>query len=44
MMRVLEYGMKVRMVPTRYTSYAVDVPEDLIKVEKIMATAEFQKA
>ena len=26
MMRVLEYGMKVRMVPTRYTSYAVDVP------------------
>ena len=36
MMRVLENGMKVRMVPTQYSSYAVDVPDDLIKVEKAM--------
>tara|TARA_Y100000746_G_C15374927_1_gene395796 strand:- start:222 stop:971 length:750 start_codon:yes stop_codon:yes gene_type:complete len=36
MMRVLENGLKVRMVPTQYSSYAVDVPDDLIKVEKAM--------
>lgn len=37
MMRVLEYGYKVRMTPTRYNSQAVDTPEDLIKVEKLMS-------
>ena len=42
MMRVLEYGMKVRMVPTKHASFAVDVPDDLIRVEKIMATDEFK--
>jgi len=36
MMRVLEYGMKVRMVPTQYSSHAVDTPEDLQKVERLM--------
>ena len=36
MMRVLEYGTKVLMVPTRYASYAVDTPSDLIRVEKLM--------
>jgi len=36
MMRVLEHGMGVRMVPTRYNSYAVDTPADLKKVEKLM--------
>jgi len=36
MMRVLEYGLKVRMVPTKHKTYAVDTPEDLRKVEKIM--------
>jgi len=41
MMRVLEYGLDVCMVPTAHESYAVDVPDDLVKVEKLMATKEF---
>ncbi|MBI3773317.1 MAG: 3-deoxy-manno-octulosonate cytidylyltransferase [Gammaproteobacteria bacterium] len=36
MMRVLEHGLKVRMVPTRYNTYAVDTPSDLMRVEKLM--------
>ena len=41
MMRVLEHGLKVCMVPMTYESYAVDVPDDLTKVEKLMAMKEF---
>ena len=36
MMRILEHGMKVRMVPTQHSSQAVDTPEDLEKVERLM--------
>lgn len=36
MMRILEHGLKVHMVPTRHSSCAVDTPADLIKVEKLM--------
>ena len=36
MMRVLEHGLKVRMVPTKYNTHAVDTSADLINVEKIM--------
>lgn len=36
MMRILEHGKKVRMVPTSYNTCAVDTLEDLKKVEKIM--------
>jgi 3-deoxy-manno-octulosonate cytidylyltransferase (CMP-KDO synthetase) len=36
MMRVLEHGMDVRMVPTSHNSQAVDTPEDLKRVEKLM--------
>jgi len=36
MMRVLEHGMKVRMVPTRHSIQAVDTLEDLKKVERLM--------
>ena len=36
MNRVLEHGMKVKMVPTKHKTYAVDTKEDLIKVEKLM--------
>tara|TARA_A100001388_G_scaffold235710_1_gene189458 strand:- start:1892 stop:2638 length:747 start_codon:yes stop_codon:yes gene_type:complete len=36
MLRVLEHGKKVRMIPTKFKSYAVDTKEDLKKVEKIM--------
>ncbi|WP_445781235.1 3-deoxy-manno-octulosonate cytidylyltransferase [Shewanella sp.] len=41
MMRVLEYGMKVRMIPTSHNSYAVDVPEDLLRVEEAMSSDDF---
>lgn len=37
MMRVLEHGFKVRMVPTRHETHAVDTPEDLMRVEQLMA-------
>lgn len=36
MMRILEHGMKVRMVPTKHSSQAVDTSEDLLKVERLM--------
>lgn len=36
MMRVLEHGLRVRMVPTRYETQAVDTLADLQKVEKMM--------
>jgi 3-deoxy-manno-octulosonate cytidylyltransferase (CMP-KDO synthetase) len=36
MMRVLEYGMKVRMIPTKYQTHAVDTKSDLAYVEKVM--------
>lgn len=37
MMRILEHGMKVRMVPTKHSSQAVDTPEDLQKVARLMS-------
>ena len=36
MMRFLEHGVKVRMVPTRHASHAVDTPADLARVEALM--------
>ena len=36
MMRILEHGGKVRMVPTDYKTWSVDTPEDLARVEKLM--------
>lgn len=38
MMRILEHGMKVRMVPTGHNSNSVDTPADLAKVEQLMRT------
>ena len=38
MMRVLEHGGKVHMVPTIHKSYAVDTPSDLLRVEDLMRT------
>jgi 3-deoxy-manno-octulosonate cytidylyltransferase (CMP-KDO synthetase) len=37
MMRVLEHGYKVHMVPTEYDTKAVDTLEDLKKVEQILS-------
>jgi 3-deoxy-manno-octulosonate cytidylyltransferase (CMP-KDO synthetase) len=39
MMRVLEHGHQLRMVPTRHDSHAVDTPADLQLVEKLMGCA-----
>jgi len=36
MMRVLEHGSKVRMIPTKHESHAVDTIDDLKKVEQLM--------
>lgn len=36
MMRILEHGMKVRMIPTKHETYAVDTPADLKKIENLM--------
>jgi len=36
MMRVLENGLMVRMIPTKYQTYAVDTENDLKKVEKLI--------
>ncbi len=36
MLRLLEHGYKVKIVPTQADSYSVDTPEDLEKVERLM--------
>ena len=36
MIRILEHGMKVRMVWTKYDTHAVDIKNDLDKVEQYM--------
>lgn len=36
MLRILEHGMQVRMTPTKHNTQAVDTPEDLKKVERLM--------
>ena len=39
MLRVLEHGMQLRMIPTRYSSHAVDTPQDLELVARLMSEA-----
>jgi len=36
MLRALEHGFPVRMVPTRHLTYAVDAPGDIARVEALM--------
>lgn len=36
MLRILEHGGKVKMVPTKFSNQSVDTPGDLAKVEKII--------
>jgi 3-deoxy-manno-octulosonate cytidylyltransferase (CMP-KDO synthetase) len=42
MMRVLENGGSVRMVPTKYRTQSVDTESDLVFVEQLMSKAEFE--
>ena len=48
MLRALEHGYRVRMVPTRHDTYCVDTPEDLARAERKMAkdplVARYQQA
>ena len=44
MMRIIENGMKVKMVPTKYFTKAVDTTSDLERVVKLMEKDKlFQK-
>ncbi len=43
MMRILEHGHGVKLVETLYESHAVDVPEDLLRVENLMTGDELLK-
>ena len=43
MLRILEHGFKVRIAPTRYQTKAVDTPEDLKVVSKLLLDAEAHK-
>ena len=36
MLRALEHGFPIRMVPTRHVTYAVDAPGDVARVESLM--------
>jgi len=36
MMRLLEHGLTVKMVPTEFNTQAVDTPADLARVEQLM--------
>ncbi|MCR4666577.1 MAG: 3-deoxy-manno-octulosonate cytidylyltransferase [Desulfovibrio sp.] len=40
MMRILEHGEKVRMVPTACKTWSVDTPEDLARVARLMRNDE----
>jgi 3-deoxy-manno-octulosonate cytidylyltransferase (CMP-KDO synthetase) len=36
-LRVLEHGYRIRVVPTTYESVGVDTPEDVARVERLLA-------
>ena len=43
MLRILEHGEKVRMVPTDKRTWSVDTPEDLVHVTRLMEGDELMK-
>ena len=43
MLRVLEHGYKVKMIPTKFDTYSVDTTDDLKRVEKIMENDKLMK-
>lgn len=44
MLRILEHGDKVRMVPTTFRTWSVDTPQDLARVEQLMNGDELMAA
>lgn len=44
MMRILEHGEKVRMVPTDTRTFSVDTPDDLARVAVFMRDDTLMKA
>jgi 3-deoxy-manno-octulosonate cytidylyltransferase (CMP-KDO synthetase) len=36
-LRALEYGYPIRVVETKYDSIGVDTPEDLARIERMLA-------
>ena len=44
MMRILEHGMQVKMVPTSYQTHAVDTEDDLNKVQAILKRSLVQNS
>ncbi|MBI3072901.1 MAG: 3-deoxy-manno-octulosonate cytidylyltransferase [Deltaproteobacteria bacterium] len=43
-LRVLEHGYRIRVVPSRFDTVAVDTPEDLVKVECLLAERDEKEA
>ncbi len=43
MMRILEYGEKVRMVPTNCRTWSVDTPDDLARVTRLMENDDLMR-
>ncbi len=43
MMRIIEHGMKIKMIPTKYKTKAVDTPEDLERVIEMMSRDSLYK-
>jgi len=42
MLRILEHGKKIRMVVTNFISKSVDIPNDLLEVEKLISESGFE--
>ncbi len=43
MMRIIEHGMRVKMIPTEYKTKAVDTPDDLKRVIDMMVRDRVSK-
>jgi 3-deoxy-manno-octulosonate cytidylyltransferase (CMP-KDO synthetase) len=41
-LRALEYGYPIRVVETKYDSIGVDTPEDLVRIERMVATTTWR--
>jgi len=43
-LRALEYGYPIRVVETKYDSIGVDTPEDLARIERMVAATAWREA